>query len=184
MGTPEQEIFIDPDDVIGRNSNLTSVINDFDIDFNAGSDEWKEHFANQANLIEKTNSTEVYVMNPPREGKKLMVLDLDHTLLDFSSKKIVSTDRAANNNSGTSNSSSDDVNNNNNGGNGIASASASASASATVQETIDQMKRPFMDEFLSAMYEHYDLVVWSQTSWRWLETKLVELGMLTNPNYR
>lgn len=24
------------------------------------------------------------------------------------------------------------------------------------------------------------MVVWSQTSWRWLETKLIELGMLTN----
>ena len=152
---------------------MNSVINDFDIDFNAGSDEWKEHFANQANLIEKTNSTEVFVMNPPREGKKLMVLDFDHTLLDFSSKKIVNTGRAAaNNNSRDSN--------NDNEGNG----SATANGPATVQETIDQMKRPFMDEFLSAMYVHYDLVVWSQTSWRWLETKLVELGMLTNPNYR
>ena len=29
-----------------------------------------------------------------------------------------------------------------------------------------------------------DLVVWSQTSWRWLETKLIELGMLSNPGYK
>ena len=33
-------------------------------------------------------------------------------------------------------------------------------------------------------YQSYDLVVWSQTSWRWLETKLIELGMLANPRYR
>lgn len=65
-----------------------------------------------------------------------------------------------------------------------------------------------MDEFLVTAYKHYDLVVWSQTSWRvssatycviyrsslnscaddvpfqWLETKLTELGMLTHPGYR
>ena len=46
------------------------------------------------------------------------------------------------------------------------------------------MKRPHMDEFLTSAYRRYDLVVWSQTSWRWLETKLTELGMLTHPGYR
>jgi ubiquitin-like domain-containing CTD phosphatase 1 len=46
------------------------------------------------------------------------------------------------------------------------------------------MKRPFMDEFLTQTYQHYDLVVWSQTSWRWLETKLIELGMVAHPGYR
>jgi ubiquitin-like domain-containing CTD phosphatase 1 len=46
------------------------------------------------------------------------------------------------------------------------------------------MKRPYMDEFLAHCYTEYDLAVWSQTSWRWLETKLTELGMLTNPHYK
>lgn len=41
-----------------------------------------------------------------------------------------------------------------------------------------------MDEFLVRAYKHYDLVVWSQTSWRWLETKLTELGMVTHPGYK
>ena len=27
-------------------------------------------------------------------------------------------------------------------------------------------------------YEHYDIVIWSQTHWRWVESKLVELGIL------
>lgn len=54
------------------------------------------------------------------------------------------------------------------------------------QETTrpEEMKRPHMDAFLTAVYEHYDLCVWSQTSWRWLELKLTELGFLTNSNYR
>lgn len=46
------------------------------------------------------------------------------------------------------------------------------------------MKRPHMDSFLTAVYEYYDLAIWSQTSWRWLELKLTELGFLNNPNYR
>lgn len=54
------------------------------------------------------------------------------------------------------------------------------------QETAssEQMKRPHMDSFLTAVYEYYDLAIWSQTSWRWLELKLTELGFLNNPNYR
>lgn len=184
MGTPESEIFIDPDDT----SSAGNVVNDFDIDFNIGSSEWKEHFVNKQNLIKFTNSTEVHVMNPPREGKKLMVLDLDHTLLDFSSKKIINAPGGGTgaDSTGTGSatvSSTDAV------AAGVARGSGNTSGSGTsnvrsVQDTINQMKRPFMDEFLAQMYVHYDLVVWSQTSWRWLETKLVELGMLTNPNYR
>lgn len=86
-------------------------------------------------------------MNDPRENKPLMVLDLDHTLLDFSSKSLQRE---------------------------IGDSGAAANA----------MKRPHMDSFLTTAYQHYDLVVWSQTSWRWLETKLIELGMLTHPGYK
>ncbi|KAJ1480511.1 hypothetical protein T484DRAFT_1810443 [Baffinella frigidus] len=45
------------------------------------------------------------------------------------------------------------------------------------------LKRPFCDEFLEAVHPHYDIVVWSQTSWRWLELKLTEMGILQNPKY-
>lgn len=106
--------------------------------------------ANGENLKKFTDSTEIYVMNPPRDGKKLLVLDLDHTLLDFSSKTLQQQQQTT--------------------------ADPRAAANA--------MKRPHMDSFLTQMYQHYDLVVWSQTSWRWLETKLTELGMLTNAGYR
>jgi ubiquitin-like domain-containing CTD phosphatase 1 len=40
----------------------------------------------------------------------------------------------------------------------------------------EQLKRPFTDMFLRAMYQYYDIVIWSQTSWKWLEIKLTELG--------
>lgn len=29
-----------------------------------------------------------------------------------------------------------------------------------------------------SVYPFYDIVIWSQTSWMWLESKLVELGVL------
>lgn len=29
-----------------------------------------------------------------------------------------------------------------------------------------------------SVYPHYDIVIWSQTHWRWLESKLVELGVI------
>jgi ubiquitin-like domain-containing CTD phosphatase 1 len=88
-------------------------------------------------------------MNEPRDNKPLMVLDLDHTLLDFSSKTLQRQT-------------------------GDSTPGAAAAA----------MKRPHMDLFLTTAYRHYDLVVWSQTSWRWLETKLTELGMLTHAGYK
>ncbi len=49
---------------------------------------------------------------------------------------------------------------------------------------IEQAKRPFLEEFLTTIYKKYDIAVWSQTSWKWLEMKLTELGMLTSENYK
>jgi len=149
MGTAEVDIFVDPDD----HDNLPEVVDDFDLDFNAGSEEWLAHVATGQNLKKFTESTEVNIIHEPRRDKPLMVLDLDHTLLDFSRKS-------------------------------IEQASSAECSTNTTQDTIERMKRPFMDEFLAKAYQSYDLVVWSQTSWRWLETKLIELGMLANPRYR
>lgn len=143
MGTPEEDILVDPMD----RDDLPEVIDDFDLDFNAGSTEWLQHVANGENLKKFTANTSVYIMNEPRENKPLLVLDLDHTLLDFSSKTLQRD-----------------------------TGSTGAAANA--------MKRPHMDSFLTIAYQHYDLVVWSQTSWRWLETKLTELRMLTHSGYK
>jgi len=165
MGTAEKDIFVDPED----NDNLPEVFDDFDLDFNAGSDEWLDHVATGQNLKKFTESTAVNIIHQPREGKPLMVLDLDHTLLDFSRKSIEQASTAERIAEAT---------NGNSGGGGVGASSSST------RETIEKMKRPFMDNFLAKAYESYDLVVWSQTSWRWLETKLIELGMLANPRYR
>lgn len=63
-------------------------------------------------------------------------------------------------------------------------------------ETIRQLMRPGnfkmfvsnffvkgMHELLTAVYPYYDICIWSQTSWRWLEIKLTQLGILTHPDY-
>ena len=145
MGTPEEQIFVDPHE----RDDLPDVVDDFDLDFNAGSEEWLNHVATGENLKKFTEHTEVFFMDPPRPNKPLLVLDLDHTLLDFS-RKTLQQDTSVHI------------------GQGMAAT----------------MKRPYMDAFLEKCYPHYDLVVWSQTSWRWLETKLTELGMLTHPGYK
>ena len=84
MGTREEHIFVDPNE----KDDLPDVIDDFDLDFNAGSAEWLQHVANGENLKKFTATTELHIMNQPRSGKPLLVLDLDHTLLDFSSKTL------------------------------------------------------------------------------------------------
>mmetsp|Transcript_15888 Transcript_15888/g.33607 ORF Transcript_15888/g.33607 Transcript_15888/m.33607 type:complete len:394 (+) Transcript_15888:234-1415(+) len=155
MGTPEEKIFVDP----SKKTDLPDIIDDFDLDFNAGSDEWIQHKAKEDNLQKFTQSTQVHIINPPRRSsnnthKPLLVLDLDHTLLDFSSKTLRE--------------------------NGASAMDIGQSDDAVA----NQLKRPYMDEFLTWTYKYYDLVVWSQTSWRWLEVKLTELGMLTHPGYK
>ncbi|KAJ3056896.1 hypothetical protein HK097_003056 [Rhizophlyctis rosea] len=49
---------------------------------------------------------------------------------------------------------------------------------------ISQLMRPGMHELLTAVYPYYDICIWSQTAWRYLEMKITELGILLNPAYR
>mmetsp|Transcript_19526 Transcript_19526/g.60330 ORF Transcript_19526/g.60330 Transcript_19526/m.60330 type:complete len:319 (-) Transcript_19526:59-1015(-) len=89
---------------------------------------------NEATLRLFASALELNWISPHRPGKPLLVLDLDHTLVDF--------DRRA----------SDAV----------------------------LTRRPHLEAFLETCYAHFDVVIWSQTSWRWLEVKLTDLGILAN----
>eukprot|EP01134_Creolimax_fragrantissima_P003905 CFRG3905T1 len=51
-------------------------------------------------------------------------------------------------------------------------------------ESIRDLMRPFLHEFLAVAYEYYDIVIWSATSMSWIELKMKELGVLGNPNYK
>ena len=87
-----------------------------------------------------TARTDLRFLNPPRRGSKLLVLDLDHTLIDFSCR---------------------------------------------FEYMIEQLKRPYLDRFLASCYRaNYDIAIWSQTNWKWLELKLTELGMLSRKDYK
>jgi len=136
MGTVEEFILaeIPPD-------QLPEVINDLDYDYFPTGDDVAYLAENRARLISTIAKAEISVINPPRADKKLLVLDLDYTILDC--KKM--NDPGIN---------------------------------------LSDFRRPYLDEFLIACYKHYDIVIWSQTSWKWLEIKLTEMGMLTHPEYR
>jgi ubiquitin-like domain-containing CTD phosphatase 1 len=71
-------------------------------------------------------------MTPPRPNKKLLVMDLDYTLLDCKRWQDPSV-------------------------------------------SMIDFERPGLHKFLAAIYPYYDLAIWSQTHWRFLEAKLVEL---------
>jgi len=86
-------------------------------------------------LDQISNTLELNIMNPPRPGKKLLVLDLDYTLMDSKAYSDYSV------------------------------------------HALD-MARPYLHDFLTALWPYYDICIWSATSWRWLESKLVELGMV------
>ena len=48
----------------------------------------------------------------------------------------------------------------------------------------NDLKRPSTDYLLNECYKYYDIVIWSQTSWKWIEIKLTEMNMLMNNNYK
>lgn len=71
------------------------------------------------------------ILNEPRPGKKLLVLDIDYTLFDHRSPA----------------------------------------------ETGAELTRPYLHEFLTTVYEHYDIGIWSATSMKWIESKMKLLGI-------
>ncbi|KAI0064716.1 HAD IIID h [Artomyces pyxidatus] len=134
VGTPEGHEIKDPTQL----EFLPDVVNDLDVDFSADPLAARVYQNDQRNIRKVREATEklkVNIIHPLREGKRLLVLDIDYTILD--TKPLTS---------------------------GALPPSECA--------------RPRLHEFLTAVYPHYDICIWSQTSWVWLETKLVELGML------
>ncbi|KJA27154.1 hypothetical protein HYPSUDRAFT_198438 [Hypholoma sublateritium FD-334 SS-4] len=118
--------------------SLPDVINDLDVDFTenmAASNRYQHDLRNIRKVQEATKNLQINIIHPLREGKKLLVLDIDYTILDTKPLTSGSLPPA-------------------------------------------ECARPGLHEFLEAIYPFYDICIWSQTSWVWLETKLVELGMV------
>ncbi|UYV62667.1 UBLCP1 [Cordylochernes scorpioides] len=51
-------------------------------------------------------------------------------------------------------------------------------------QTAAELMRPYLHEFLTTAYEDYDIVIWSATSMKWINAKMNELGVASNPNYK
>lgn len=113
------------------------VVNDFDDDQQDNEAfENKEIYLSKIRRRIKEYKIEVY--NQPREGKKLLVLDIDYTLFDHRSSA----------------------------------------------ETGVELMRPYLHEFLTSAYEHYDIVIWSATSMKWIVEKMKLLGVHNHENYK
>lgn len=71
---------------------FSNVVNDLDFDYDVDDNtdpiELRMKLQNQRRLERRIQSTEFRIMNPPRDGKKLLVLDLDCTLFDCRSTAV------------------------------------------------------------------------------------------------
>ncbi|KAJ9538203.1 hypothetical protein OSB04_030936 [Centaurea solstitialis] len=141
IGTVEDDIIVDQVDA-------PEIVDDFEI----GQDEVvdiKDKEVNKQKLRRRVEqykacsllsiiAFDIELRNPCREGKKLLVLDIDYTLFDHRS---------------------------------------------TAENPLELM-RPYLHEFLTAVYAEYDIIIWSATSMKWVELKMGQLGVLNNPSYK
>ncbi|XP_041369475.1 ubiquitin-like domain-containing CTD phosphatase 1 [Gigantopelta aegis] len=117
-------------------SDIPEVINDFDIEEEEIAIESREEFLSK--VERRVKEYKIKILNDPRPGKKLLVLDIDYTLFDHRS----------------------------------------------VAENVVELMRPYLHEFLASAYADYDIVIWSATGMKWIETKMKGLGVEGNPNYK
>lgn len=96
-------------------------------------------------------------LNPPREGKRLLVLDIDYTLFDHRSTAEC--------------------------GKEAAHVHRNIQIDRMLFLAVELM-RPHLHEFLTSAYEDYDIVIWSATGMRWIIEKMQMLGVHTNANYK
>ncbi|XP_030067130.1 ubiquitin-like domain-containing CTD phosphatase 1 [Microcaecilia unicolor] len=79
MGTREESL----EDVLAPPMDNDDVVNDFDIEEEVVEVENREE--NLAKISRRVKDYKVEILNSPREGKKLLVLDVDYTLFDHRS---------------------------------------------------------------------------------------------------
>jgi ubiquitin-like domain-containing CTD phosphatase 1 len=51
-------------------------------------------------------------------------------------------------------------------------------------EKASELMRPYLHEFLTSAYEDFDIVIWSATSYKWIEVKMNELGVSKHTDYK
>ncbi|THH30762.1 hypothetical protein EUX98_g3437 [Antrodiella citrinella] len=81
IGTPQGDEIKDPSQL----GNLPDVVNDLDVDFSADPKAAASYSNDQRNIRkvkEHTQKLQINVIHPLRPGKRLLVLDIDYTILD------------------------------------------------------------------------------------------------------
>ncbi|GAB0096500.1 Ubiquitin-like domain-containing CTD phosphatase 1 [Sergentomyia squamirostris] len=133
MGSIEADI-----EEVSKVPEEEDVIDDFEVTqpFEEQSYDKQDVYLSKVN--KRIRDYKIEMKNEPREGKKLLVLDIDYTLFDHRSSA----------------------------------------------EQGSELMRPFLHEFLTSAYQHYDIVIWSATGMRWIDEKMRLLGVTTNDNYK
>ncbi|XP_015597136.1 ubiquitin-like domain-containing CTD phosphatase 1 [Cephus cinctus] len=132
MGSREEDIA----EASHAPEDMPDVINDLDIEEEEIEIEKAEIYL--LKIQKRIQQYNIVELNPLREGKKLLVLDIDYTLFDHRS----------------------------------------------VAESGVELMRPYLHEFLTRAYKHYDIVIWSATSMRWINEKMKRLGVSNHPEYK
>lgn len=118
--------------------SMPEVVNDLEQDFGADEVSLENRQEHLAKIERRVREYQVKVLNEPREGKKLLVLDIDYTIFDHVSHA----------------------------------------------ERGTELMRPYLHEFLTNAYTHYDIAIWSATSMKWIEAKMNEVGVSKHPDYK
>ncbi|CAG0887336.1 unnamed protein product [Cyprideis torosa] len=132
MGSREEAI----SKVLEEPGDSIDIVDDFDIGVEFISIPKRAEYISK--VERRVKEYEIKMLSEPRDGKKLLVLDIDYTLFDHKSSA----------------------------------------------ENGMELMRPYLHEFLQESYKHYDIVIWSATSMKWIEEKMKVLGVATHPNYK
>ena len=54
----------------------------------------------------------------------------------------------------------------------------------TPAERPEELRRPFLHEFLEEAYQQFDIIIWSATNMKWVDLKMQELGVLNNDRFK
>ncbi|XP_011311400.1 ubiquitin-like domain-containing CTD phosphatase 1 [Fopius arisanus] len=134
MGSREEDIA----EASNPPENMSEVVNDLDNDQEGEEVVVENAEVYLAKIHKRIQNYKINELNPLRENKKLLVLDIDYTLFDHRS----------------------------------------------VASSGSELMRPYLHEFLTRAYKHYDIVIWSATSMKWINEKMKLLGVSNNSNYK